>query len=222
MSRWLAESLVRDTGLPPDGVHVVHPGRTAPVTAVAERAWPRTRLLTVGRGDMRVKGVDLAVAALAVLRAEIDPAITLTVAGPEGWQLPGGVPDGVDFRGYVPPDEVGRLMDSHDLFVLPSRLEAFGIVFVEALARGLPCVGRDAFAMPEIIEPGRGGALCSGEDPVELAYLIARCLDDERLYTACRQQAAGVAERFTWDRAGAELATVARLAAGLAGAERSR
>ena len=160
---------------------------------------------------MRVKGIDLAVAALAVLRAEIDPAITLTVAGPDRWQLPGAVPDGVDFRGYVPPDEVGRLMDTHDLFVLPSRLEAFGIVFVEALARGLPCVGRRRVRDARDHRAGAGrGALSPVRTRSSWPTSSPGASTMSRSTSACRQQAAGLAERFTWDRAGAEMAAVAR------------
>jgi glycosyltransferase involved in cell wall biosynthesis len=111
----------------------------------------------------------------------------------------------VDFRGPVDRDEVDRLMDSHDLFVMPSRLEGFGIAFVEALSRGLPCIGRNAFAMPEIIRPGVGGALVASDDPHELAAVIARTLQDDDLYTRCAAEAAHTRAYYTWERAAAEI-----------------
>lgn len=172
-----------------------------------ERVGPRHRLLFVGR-DLLGKGGDLVLAALAILRREVNPAITLTVAGPAEWPLPGEVPDGVAFLGLRPPDEVARLYDEHDLFVMPSRLEGFGIVFAEALARGLPCIGRDDYAMPEIIEPGTGGALLAGDDPAELAALIAGVLDDDQLYANCRQNAPKVVSWFSWDRAAGEFVDI--------------
>jgi hypothetical protein len=84
-SRWLARSLVEQTGMPPGKVHVVPPGISAgwappdgSLTADAlagqgqrqlpRRAAPRRRLLFVGSRDFRKKGGDLVVAALAVLR----------------------------------------------------------------------------------------------------------------------------------------------------------
>jgi glycosyltransferase involved in cell wall biosynthesis len=118
--------------------------------------------------------------------------------------LPGDVPAGVDFRGHRPLAEVARLYDTHDLFVMPSRLEAFGIVFAEAVARGLPCIGRDAFAMPEVIEPGVAGALVNDDDPVRLAEVVARTLVDDSLYAKCREHAGESAAHFSWDRAGYE------------------
>lgn len=206
MSQWLARSLVELSGLPAEKVHVVHPGTSAvPAagTALPVREGPRHRLLFVGR-DFHRKGGDLAVAALAVLRREVAPSITLTVAGPREWPQPGAVPDGVNFLGPRPLSEVPHLYDTHDLFVMPSRLEAFGIVFAEAAARGLPCVGRNAFAMPEVIEPGVTGALVDGDDPAELARVIAAALADDSLYAKCLEHAAATAERFSWDRAARE------------------
>lgn len=210
MSHWLARSLVQISGLPPEKVHVVHPGTSASTIAAGPlpvREGPRRRLLFIGQGgprDFYRKGGDLILAALAILRREVDPAITLTLVGPAEWPLPGGIPAGVDFRGRRPLSEVARLYDTHDLFVMPSRLEAFGIVFAEAVARGLPCIGRDAFAMPEVIEPGVAGALVNDDDPVRLAEVVARTLVDDSLYAKCRAQAGQSAAHFSWDRAGHE------------------
>src|SRR5688500_9821465 len=139
MSRWLADSLVNDTGLPRDKVHVVHPGLVAGNSGpLAERPTPRRRLLFIGR-TFASKGGDIALKALALLRDQVDPRITLTIAGPPA--MPAGeVPEGVNFLGALPSREIAKLYDTHDLFVLPTRIEGFGIVFAEALARGLPCI----------------------------------------------------------------------------------
>ncbi len=216
-SRWLARSLVEQTGIPPGKVHVVPPGISAgwaPADGnlavgvparqdrrqLPQRAAPRRRLLFVGSRDFAKKGGDLVLAALAVLRREHDPRITLTVAGPRTWPLPGAPPDGVRFLGCLPPHQVASLYDRHDLFVMPSRMEPFGKVFAEALARGLPCVARDAFAMPEIVTPGVSGALVSGDDEHELAATIAAALADDALYERCHERAAEIAEYFSWER----------------------
>lgn len=215
MSRWLAGQLTTLSGVPPEKVHVVNPGRSALATdrPLPPRERPRRRLLLVGKG-FEGKGGDLVVDALAVLRREVDPEITLTVAGPATWPLPGEVPDGVRFLGSLPATEVARLYDTHDLLVMPSRLEGFGIVFVEALARGLPCVARNAFAMPELIEPGVNGDLISQDDPVELATTVAKVLDDDHVYEQCRARADAVAAHFTWDRAARQMVEVVTGATG--------
>ena len=103
---------------------------------------------------------------------------------------------------------MGRLMDTHDLFVMPSRLEGFGIAFVEALSRGLPCVGRSACAMPEIIQPGVGGALIRDDDTEVLAETIAATLADDELYARCAAAAAGVRAYYTWQRAADDILAI--------------
>jgi glycosyltransferase involved in cell wall biosynthesis len=204
MSQWLARSLVEVSGVPAEKVHVVRAGISAVYTGERRmRQRPRHRLLFVGRDFVR-KGGDLVVDAVRTLRRDVDPSITLTIAGPPAWPLAGEVPDGVDFLGPRPLAEVGHLFDTHDLLVMPSRLEPFGIVFAEAISRGLPCVGRDAFAMPEIITPGRTGALVTTEDRDELVDVVAKTLSDDDLYAACHAEAGRAAEAFSWDRAARE------------------
>lgn len=201
MSRWLADSLINDTGLPREKVHVVHPGLVAGNTApLPERPSPRRRLLFIGR-TFATKGGDIVLKALARLRHQVDPRITLTVAGP---QTIAEVPEGVNFLGALPSREIAKLYDTHDLFVLPSRIEGFGIVFAEALARGLPCIGTNNFAMPEIIQAPRYGSLLDGEDPDELAKLIAEALADDELYRRCADDAEATRAHYSWERAASE------------------
>jgi glycosyltransferase involved in cell wall biosynthesis len=204
MSGWLAESLVNDTGLPREKVHVVHPGLVAGNDApLPERPSPRRRLLFIGR-TFASKGGDIVLKALARLRRQVDPGITLTIAGPPAMPPGQEVPDGVNFLGALPSREVAKLYDSHDLFVLPTRIEGFGIVFAEALARGLPCIGRDNFAMPEIIQAPKYGSLLDGDDPDELANLIAEALGDDDLYRRCADDAEATRAYYSWDRAARE------------------
>lgn len=202
MSRWLAASLVNDTGLPPAKVHVVHPGLVAGnAEPVRPRPGPRRKLLFIGR-TFASKGGDLVLKALARLRDQVDPGITLTIAGPPRFAE---VPEGVNFLGALPSAEVAKLYDTHDLFVLPTRIEGFGIVFAEALARGLPCIGRNGFAMPEIIQPPRYGSLVDGDDPDELAKLIADALGDDELYRRCETDAAATRAYYSWERAATQM-----------------
>lgn len=210
MSRWLADRLVK-SGVPESKIFPVHPGVNVPIDAdlpVPERRIGDVRrLLFIGR-DPHTKALDLVVDAFARLRRELGPAITLSVAGPPSWPIAGPVPDGIDFLGPVARVRVAQLMDSHDLFVMPSRLEGFGIAFVEALSRGLPCIGRNDFAMPEIIQPGLGGALIDDDNADQLATTIAASLADDELYRRCAANTAKVRRYYTWDRAAAQVREV--------------
>jgi glycosyltransferase involved in cell wall biosynthesis len=207
MSRWLADRIAH-SGVSPATVRVINPGINAPLdpnTPVPQRRLGEARrLLFIGR-DFETKGGDQVLAAFRLLRSGFGSTITLTIAGPKRWPLPGEPPDGVRFLGPVPVSRVQALYDSHDLFVMPSRFEGFGIAFVEALVRGLPCIGRDTCAMPEIIEPGSGGLLVKREDPAELAEAIDKALADDGLYEQCAQAAPYRRAYYTWNRAAAEV-----------------
>ncbi|HEX9338744.1 MAG TPA: glycosyltransferase family 4 protein [Pseudonocardiaceae bacterium] len=210
MSRWFAEHLVRVSGVPADRVHVVHPGASAASTSDGVRAQraERRRLLLVGK-DFATKAGEQVVAALRLLRADVDPEITLTVVGPKEWPMSGELPAGVRFLGRLPITQMRELYAEHDLFVMPSRFEGFGIALVEALSHGLPVIGRRAFAMPEIVRPGDNGDLVTGDDPAELAGIVARLLADDGLYERVAEQAAGVRAYYSWSRAADDVIAVA-------------
>lgn len=206
MSQWFADTLVDISGLDPAKVHVARPGATS-LGAGDPRDLPsrdgRRRLLFLGT-SFHVKAGDQVLAALAILRQTM-PDVTLTVAGPRSWPEPGPPPPGVEFVGFVPRSGIPQLLDGHDLLVMPSRLEGFGIAFVEALGRGMPCIGRRAFAMPEIIQDGVNGALIDTEDPAELAETIRRTLGDDTIYRTCAEQAATTTARYTWENTAREV-----------------
>jgi glycosyltransferase involved in cell wall biosynthesis len=209
MSQWFADHLVRVSGVPADRVHVVHPGASAvsTVDTVPVRDH-RRRLLLVGK-DFATKAGDQVVAALRLLRADVDPEITLTVVGPREWPMPGEPPPGVRFLGRLPIERVRELYAEHDLFVMPSRFEGFGIALVEALSHGLPSVARRAFAMPEIVRPRDNGDLVTSDDPAELAGIVARLLADDALYARVAEQAAGVRAYYSWSRAAEDVIAAA-------------
>ncbi|MGH8518345.1 MAG: glycosyltransferase family 4 protein [Panacagrimonas sp.] len=201
MGQWFGDYLVDRGILPADRVHVVGAGispqfRDLP-TRVPRSREQRRRLLFVG-GEFRRKGGDWVLDAVERLNRQGDRRLTVTVVGPAAWPMPQPPPDWVDFRGALARDRVRDLFQEHDLFVMPSRFEAYGIAFREARAAGLPCVGRDAFAMPELIEPGVGGAVWSTDDVDDLAGLILACLDDDALHERCARAMSRIADESSW------------------------
>ena len=100
----------------------------------------------------------------------------------------------VSFRGPVARDhDVREAYFEADLFCLPSRQEGFGIVFVEAMAAGLPVVATRSGATPEVVQHGRTGLLVPPSDPNALAAALARLLaspDERRMLGAAGTRAA--------------------------------
>ena len=109
----------------------------------------------------------------------------------------------VHFVGSVPHRQVTDFYTACDIFVLASRVEGFGIVFIEALAAGKPVVGCRGTGGPEDLKAlGDCIELVEPDNVDELVDVLKRLADDP-----VRRRQMGVigrtivAERFTWDRA---------------------
>jgi glycosyltransferase involved in cell wall biosynthesis len=74
--------------------------------------------------------------------------------------------------------DVPRLMAACDIFVLASRWEGFGLVFVEAMAAGKPVVATNVSGIPEVVLDGQTGLLVPPDDPASLAAAILRLCAD--------------------------------------------
>jgi glycosyltransferase involved in cell wall biosynthesis len=99
-----------------------------------------------------------------------------------GPERPHHVPTGVDWVGLV--TDRGRLrhyFETSTLFVMPSHVEPFGLVFLEAMVFGLPCIGSRRDAMPEIITDGVTGFLVEPGDEAGLAARLLLLLEDHQL-----------------------------------------
>lgn len=68
--------------------------------------------------------------------------------------------------------EIPKLLKCSNIFVLPSRREAFGMVLLEAMVTGLPVVATKVGGIPEIIENGENGLLVEPENPAKLSKAI--------------------------------------------------
>lgn len=97
--------------------------------------------------------------------------------------------------------DVPRLMAASDAFVMSSLWEGLGLVFLEAMATGLPVIGSRVSAIPEVVTDEVTGLLVEPGDPAALAAGIQRLLGDSGLRE--RLGSTGpeiVEERFTLDR----------------------
>jgi glycosyltransferase involved in cell wall biosynthesis len=101
------------------------------------------------------------------------------------------------------------MLAATDLFVLPSRVDSFGIVYLEAWAYGIPVIGCDAGGVPAVIDDGQNGLLVKFGDQAALALAIERLLADADLRQAMGQQGrVKVETRRTWDQIFQGLQTV--------------
>jgi phosphatidylinositol alpha-1,6-mannosyltransferase len=125
------------------------------------------------------KGVDQLIAALPAIRGEL-PDARLRVGG-AGDDLPRlkalaqtqGLAEAVEFLGFVEESRLADEFNGCDLFALPSGKEGFGLVFLEAMAHGKPCLGARAGGVPEVITANCGTLVDYGDGPGLAAGCIA-------------------------------------------------
>jgi glycosyltransferase involved in cell wall biosynthesis len=109
------------------------------------------------------------------------------------WPIPGPLPDGVTVhRGVAPHSaEWAARWAAADLFVLPTRHEAFGLVFQEAAAAGLPAIGTNQHAVPEIVCDGQTGLLVPPGDVRSIVAAMDRLIGSPELRYAFGRRARG-------------------------------
>jgi glycosyltransferase involved in cell wall biosynthesis len=109
------------------------------------------------------------------------------------------VADRVRFLGHR--DDVPAVLAGADLFVLPSRSEAFPNAIVEAMMSGLPVVASSVGGIPELVEEGRTGRLVPPGDPVHLAAAVIEILNHPDRATHMGQTARRrIEEQYSFDR----------------------
>jgi glycosyltransferase involved in cell wall biosynthesis len=140
------------------------------------------------------KGIDHLIAAMPAVRAAV-PGVRLRIVG-QGDGLPklqslardlnlGGA---VEFTGYLNDTEIAKELAHCRLFALPSQKEGFGLVYLEAMAHGRPCLGARAGGVPEVLTEETGVLVEYGDIP-GIASAIIEALKRDWSVTALRERA---------------------------------
>jgi glycogen(starch) synthase len=104
------------------------------------------------------------------------------------------------FLGWIGDDVLHSLYRIADLCVVPSIYEPFGLVALEAMASGCPCIVADTGGLREVVPVGeRVGLRFNGGDAEHLAVMIERLLVDDRLRDRLVAEASEHVLRFDWD-----------------------
>lgn len=204
-------------GARPDALRVIPNGLDAAQFRDLGRAREPGLLLGVGR-LAPVKGFDVAIEAVARLRGE-GREVRLLLQGEDWGEGPRlralaqrlGVAEHVAFGGPVDQEGLVALYNRAELFLAPSRYEAFGIAALEAVACGCPAVVSDVGGLPEAIGP------CGVAVPRKaeaFAATIARLLDDPRARKGFALSGRTHGQAHDWDRIAARVDALWRELAG--------
>lgn len=173
-------------------------------------------LLFVGR-IQPLKGLGVAIRALAELRRRHPDARLVVVGGPSGsegdHELAAcielaerlGVAAALRWVTPQPHHTLSTYYRAADVVVMPSRSESFGMVALEAAACGVPVVAAAVGGLCTVVVDGQTGRLVEGLDPVDHATAIAAFLDDPHEAAAFGRRAARRARAYTWPTVAARL-----------------
>lgn len=205
MSEWHRRELIDMQVVPEEKIVSVGAGLHIPVLPPTEDRFQEAnsnrqrKVLFIGR-LFYVKAGDVVVKAVQHLINNADYQVKLVIAGPRKWPLAGSVPKWVEFLGDASHHRLREELKDTDVLALPSRFEAYGIAVLEALAAGVPVVGRNDFAMPEFVVPGVNGNLVNSDDPLELAEKLDRTMNSSAIRIETARRARMVSEHYSWER----------------------
>jgi lipopolysaccharide/colanic/teichoic acid biosynthesis glycosyltransferase/glycogen synthase len=163
---------------------------------------PGRHLITVATLSQTYKGIDVLLQAIAECRSR-GMALTLTIVGHGKYQqsltdlaVQLGIDNCVRFLGCLPwgPD-LRQQLDSADLFVLPSRVEALPRALLEAMARALPAIATNVGAVSELLPPDQ---MVAAGDARELANQIMHVSSSPGRLTEMSRKSLETARQYGW------------------------
>ncbi|RJE47609.1 glycosyl transferase [Dehalobacter sp. MCB1] len=185
-----------------------------PPPDISDNTRKEIRILSVSNLK-KTKGIDLNLRAVSSLTGKY-PSLKYFIAG-DGEERQAledlteslNLKDKVIFLGKLTHPEVMKEMAEADIFSLPSWQEGFGVVYIEAMAQGLPVIGVRGEGIEDALIHGQNGLLVAPRNVEDLTGTLDSLLRDavycRRLGEAGRQT---VLDRFTWSNNAARTAGV--------------
>jgi glycosyltransferase involved in cell wall biosynthesis len=180
------------------------------VREMKKKSSPDTNVILFVGGNMQRKGLP------ALIRAA--PHVLKVVPDAQFWVVgqdraepamkdlcqQSGVLDDFHFLGRKNQEELQKIYAETTLFCLPSLVEAFGVVYIEAMAAGLPVIGTTNGGASEIINDGENGLLVAPDHPQMLAEALIKLLSDLPLRERFVKKGVETAQTFSVDNMMAE------------------
>jgi glycosyltransferase involved in cell wall biosynthesis len=116
-------------------------------------------------------------------------------------------PDGVRILGQLTPQQLREAYANADVFVMPSLVEGFGMVFLEALGTGLPIICTENTGGPDVMQSGSEGFVVEAGNVASLKSAIKTLAGDPVLLNEMSERARKAARAWTWPRFREDLRT---------------
>jgi glycosyltransferase involved in cell wall biosynthesis len=198
----ISNSLINKYDIDPEKVTCVYAGVNVKTSKKDsdDRDYTNKNILFVGIDWERKGGPDLAAAFEKVLEVHPDASLTVIGCTPK-INLPN-----TRVYGYLSPDDLQQHYQRASLFCLPTRLEPFGVVFVEAMSYGLPILATEIGAIPHFVRTNRNGYLVAPGDINGLAARLNDMIGNPNLLKAFGLKSRQLArEHYNWENVGKKI-----------------
>ena len=191
ISYFTAEVMTSRYRLKPEHIYICHysvdPTFFAPAIELRRQMPSHPPYVLFVGGNMQRKGLPILIQAAARVLEDF-PDTQFWIVGKDQaepkmrnlcnkWQ----VASSFHFLGWQLQVDLLKLYAQADVFTIPSLIEAFGVVFLEAMSAGVPVIGTNVGGIPEIIQDGQNGLLVPPSNPMALAETIVELLRDKTL-----------------------------------------
>ena len=202
MSQNISTSIVDQYSCKPDKVVCVYAGSNirVPDEALENKNYENKNILFVGRNWERKGGPELIEAFKIVLKTYPDARLTIIGSSPKL-----NIPN-CDVLGHVSIEDLSRTYSKTSVFCLPTKLEPFGIVFIEAMAHKIPVVANNIGAIPDFISNNENGFLVEPNNVEQLANALIDLIGNSKKCQKFGEKACQIVnEKYSWEKVGIKL-----------------
>ncbi len=196
MSRCLRDFLINKKLIDEERVKYVGGGINIDIKKFDGSKRSGKRFLFVGK-DFDRKNGPIVVEAFKKVKEKYND-VELFIIGPKEKHIE----NGINFLGRLTFSETTSYFNLCDYFVMPSLAEAYGLVFIEALSFGLPCIARNAFEMPYLIKDDINGYLLKDSfSTSELVSYMEKLLISDNIKNNVLKSRKEYIQEYNWDSA---------------------
>ncbi len=158
-------------------------------------------ILHVGRISYE-KNVDVVLQAMKIVSLYKGIRFIIVGGGPDLERLKKyaeGINLDVEFTGVIKNENLADYYNKADVFITASTIETEGIVILEAMACGLPIVGVNKLAIPEIVKNGKNGFVVKENEPEEMAMSLIKLIKNKSLRNKLGKNSMKIAKMYSLD-----------------------
>ncbi len=198
LSGYAKETYVRSC-IPEHKITVIPPGVDGRRFAMEKKKRTRNSFKYLFVGNIKpAKGVDILLNAFNRIEA---PGKKLTIIGAMGdaAHLLGNRQNNIAVKGYVPHEKLPEEYNDADIFILPSRLDGFGLVVTEAMSTATPVIVSSHVGAKDLVNDGVSGWVFESGDHEALADAMQKAYDNRDRLVSMGEKAREAVSLYTWE-----------------------